>query len=326
MKKSILILFLLSLITFTASSQTLNSFSEGKKQYEEIPNFTLDYSLDSLLMVKNYPAFLSKIYSKNRVALHPKELYSAAAYFDEINQPDSTYIYLSAFLNVATDDRSILFHDHFLNLKENNTYWPLIINQIEKNYLKVIPDVENKELALQIFYLSIEKYRIELPYADLSLQQMDSITNKRKLDQHRKVNITKTMDAIIEKYGFPTMQMVGKFAVYQSYDILNYTNRLTKQYPEIQKAYLKKGIEPGLYAQITDKYLVLKGKKQMYGTIFKNGGTKYDQKYPGAFILSPVENFKELNQRRLEMGLTTIEEYVVQHKNENLVIPEEYYK
>lgn len=326
MKKSILILFLLSLIIFTATSQTVNSFSGGKKQYEEIPNFTLDYSLDSLLVVKNYPAFLSKIYSKTRSALHPKELYSAAAYFDEINQPDSTYSYLSAFLIVATDDRSILFHDYFPNLKKNNTYWPLIINQMEKNYLKVIPDVENNELALQIFYLSIEKYKTELPYAEISLHQIDSLTKNRQLNQQRKENIMKAMDAIIKKYGFPTMQMVGKFAVYQSYDILNYTNRLTKQYPEIQKAYLKKGIEPELYAQITDKYLVLKGKKQMYGTIFRSGESKYDQKYPGAFILSPVENFKELNQRRLEMGLNTIEEHVEKHKNENLVIPEEYYK
>lgn len=326
MKKSILILFLLSIITLTASAQTINSFPVGKKQYEEIPNFTLDYRLDSLLVIKNYPLFLNKIYSKNRAALHPKELYSAAVYFDEINQPDSTFSYLSAFLNVAADDRSILFHDYFSNLKKNNTYWPLIINQIEKNYLKEIPHVENKELALQIFYLSIEKYRTELPYTELTLHQIDSLTKKGELNQQRKENIIKAIDGIIEKYGFPTMQMVGKFAVYQSYDILNYTNCLTKQYPEIQKAYLKKGIEPELYAQITDKYLVLKGKKQMYGTIFRSGGTKYDQKYPGAFILSPVENFKELNKRRLEMGLNTIEEYVEQHKNENLVIPEEYYK
>jgi hypothetical protein len=326
MKKSILILFLLSLITLTASAQIVTYLIVGKKQYEEIPNFTLDYRLDSLLVVKNYPAFLSKIYSKDRAILHPKELYSAAVYFDEINQPDSTFSYLSAFLIVATDDRSILFHDYFPNLKKNNTYWPLIINQLEKNYLKEIPDIENKELALQIFYLSIEKYRTELPYTELNLYQIDSLTKKGELNQQRKENITKTMDAIIEKYGFPTMQMVGKFAVYQSYDILNYTNRLTKQYPEIQKSYLQKGIEPELYAQITDKYLVLKGKKQMYGTIFRSCGTKYDQKYPGAFILSPVENFKELNKRRLEMGLIAIEEYVIQHKNENLVIPQEYYK
>jgi len=325
MKKSILFLFVLSLITLTAFSQTGKPKTEGIKHYEEIPNITLDYRLDSLLVVKNYPAFLNKIYSKNRAALHPKELYSAAVYFDEINQPDSTFSYLSAFLKVAADDRSILFHDHFPNLKKNNTYWPLIINHIEKNYLKEIPNVENKELALQIFYLSIEKYRTELPYANLSLQQWDSITNKGKLNQQRKENIIKTIEGIIEKYGFPTMQMVGKFAVYQCYDILNYTNLLTKQYPEIQKAYLQKGIEPELYAQITDKYLVLKGKKQLYGTLFRTG-TKYDKKYPGAFILSPVKNFKELNKRRLEMGLNTIEEHVEQHKNENLVIPEEYYK
>lgn len=325
MKKSILILLLLSLITITASSQTVNTFSVGKKQYEEIPNFTLDYRLDSLLVVKNYPAFLNKIYSKDKSALHPKELYSAAVYFDEINQPDSTFSYLSIFLKVAADDRSILFHDYFPNLKKNSTYWPLIINQIEKNYLKEIPDVENKELALQIFYLTIEKYRTELPYADLSIQQWDSITKKGKLNQQRKENIINAINGIIEKYGFPTMQMVGKFAVYQSYNILEYTNQLVKYYPEVNQAFLKKRIEPELYAQITDKYLMLKGKKQLYGTLFRTG-TKYDKKYPGTFILSPVKNFKELNKRRLEMGLITIEEYVKQHKNENLVIPEEYYK
>lgn len=325
MKKSILFLVLLSLITLTAWSQTGKPKTEGTKHYEKTPNFTLDYRLDSLLIAKDYPAFLNKIYSKNRAALHPKELYSAAVYFDEINQPDSTFSYLSVFLNVATDDRSILFHDYFPNFKKNNTYWTMIINQIEKNYLKEIPNVENKELALQIFYLSIEMYRTELPYADLSLQQWDSITKKGNLNQQRKENIQKKIDDIIEKYGFPTMQMVGKFAVYQSYNILEYTNQLVKYYPEVNKAFLKKGIEPELYAQITDKYLMLKGKKQLYGTLFRTG-TKYDKKYPGAFILSPVKNFKELNKRRLELGLITIEEYVKQNKNMNFVIPKEYYK
>ena len=80
--------------------------------------------------------------------------------------------------------------------------------------------MENKELALQIFYLTIEKYRTELPYADLSIQQWDSITKKGKLNQQRKENIINAINGIIEKYGFPTMQMVGKFAVYQSYNIL----------------------------------------------------------------------------------------------------------
>jgi hypothetical protein len=326
MKKLILILLLHSFFSFIAFSQTGKTRIFWNKHYEEYPSLIQDYIKDSLLVVKNYPAFLNKIYSKNVDSLKPKELYWTAAYYDEMNQPDSVFHYLSIFFDVASDDRSILFYDHFPNLKKNSPYWQKVVGQIEKHFLMEIPDVENKDLALKIFYLSVEKYRIGLPYAELSLQQFDSLVKKGEINFKRKERFIDEMDSIIELYGFPTIQMVGNFAAFQSYDILHHSNSLIKYYPEVKKAYLKKGVDPELYAMMTDRCLMLSGKKQIYGTQFRSGGTKYNKKYPGACILSPVKKIKELNKRRLELGLNTIEEYAEQHKNENFVIPKEYYK
>jgi hypothetical protein len=278
------------------------------------------------LVVKNYSAFLNKIYSKNVDSLKPKELYWTAAYYDELNQPDSVIHYLSIFFEVAPDDRSILWYNHFPNLKKNPQYWSMVVNQIEKHFLMEIPDVENKDLALKIFYLSIDRYRLGLPYAELNVQQLDSLVKIGEMSYFDTPQYNIEMDSIIELYGFPTIQMVGNFAAFQSYDILHHSISLKKYYPEVKKAYLKKGVDPELYAMMTDRYLLLKGKKQIYGTQFRSGGTKYNKRYPGSCILSPVKNIKELNKRRLEMGMSTIEEYVEQNKNMNFVIPKEYYK
>ncbi|HPS72158.1 MAG TPA: hypothetical protein PLM70_07880 [Bacteroidales bacterium] len=326
MKKSILILSLLILMSFYAISQSGKTRIYWNKHYEEYPSLIQDYIKDSLLIVKNYSAFLKKIYSKNVDSLKPKELYWTAAYYDELNQPDSVIHYLNIFFEIAPDDRSILFYDHFPNLKKNSPYWQKVVSQIEKHFLMEIPDVENKDLALKIFYLSIDRYRSGLPYAELNVHQLDSLVKIGELSYFDAPQYNIEMDSIIELYGFPTIQMVGNFAAFQSYDILHHSRNLIKYYSEVKKAYLKNGVDPVLYAMMTDRYLLLKGKKQIYGTQFRSGGTKYNKRYPGACILSPVKNIKELNKRRLEMGMSTIEEYVEQNKNMNFVIPKEYYK
>ena len=80
MKKPILIILLLSMMSFSLISQTGKTRIYWNKHYEEYPSLIQDYIKDSLLIVKNYSAFLKKIYSKNVDSLKPKELYWTAAY------------------------------------------------------------------------------------------------------------------------------------------------------------------------------------------------------------------------------------------------------
>ena len=129
---------------------------------------------------------------------------------------------------------------------------------------------------------------------------------------------------IIEKYGLPTISMVGSFASDQFFFILQHTELeiIEKYYPKVKKAWEKGDYDSIDYAMLTDRLLMFKGNDQIYGTQIVMR-TDHD-KYPNKHILYPVKDFKNVNKRRKKMGFKeTVEEYV---KRRNAIIPEEYYK
>ncbi len=96
---------------------------------------------------------------------------------------------------------------------------------------------------------------------------------------------------IIQQYGYPTSKMVGADGMksfwllvqHQDFDL------------ELQESCLKNcdfALQEQAY--LTDRICVNSGKKQIYGTQFN----------------SPIEDEKNVNEKRSKMGLSTIEEYL----------------
>lgn len=105
---------------------------------------------------------------------------------------------------------------------------------------------------------------------------------------------------IIEKYGYPMQKLIGKDAInsfwlliqHQDYDL------------DLQENCLKYcDFEPKDYAHLTDRVLMNKGEKQIYGTQFKLISK-------GKITLYPVKDRKNVNKLRKQAGLENLEDHI----------------
>jgi hypothetical protein len=112
------------------------------------------------------------------------------------------------------------------------------------------------------------------------------------------------VESIISQYGWLGKSMIGSKANVALFLVIQHSNLETqkKYYPLLEKSVLAGESRPSDQALMLDRILMWSGKKQIYGTQLvpdDNGGLKF----------YPIENELEVNQRRKQIGLSTIEEY-----------------
>ena len=116
---------------------------------------------------------------------------------------------------------------------------------------------------------------------------------------------TKVMKQIVTEIGLPTISKVGESASYSAWLVVQHSPDL-----EFQKEYLrllkenKADVNPQNIAYLEDRVLMYEGKPQIYGTQLRLN--KETQKYE-PYETVDIEN---VNTRRKEVGLETIEEYL----------------
>ena len=111
--------------------------------------------------------------------------------------------------------------------------------------------------------------------------------------------------SIIEKCGMPTLKEVGQRRMDAVWLGLQHsTEEIRKKYfPQIEKAVKNGDLSTSQYALMKDRMLMDEGKPQIYGSQIENGK------------LYKLENPKTVNERRKEMGMEPIEDYL---KNFNI--------
>ena len=111
--------------------------------------------------------------------------------------------------------------------------------------------------------------------------------------------------SIIEKCGMPTLKEVNQRQMDAIWLGLQHsTEEIRKKYfPQIEKAVKNGDLSKGQYALMKDRILMDEGKPQIYGSQIKNGK------------LYKLENPETVNERRKEIGMEPIEDYL---KNFNI--------
>ena len=116
---------------------------------------------------------------------------------------------------------------------------------------------------------------------------------------------TRKLRQIIKKYGFPNAGLIGLDVVGDVFTIIIHSPSIDFQKENLP--YLRLAAQTNQYikpeiALLTDKILVAEKKPQIYGTQFRTeDGKMYLQK-----TIEP----EKLNERRAEMNLPTMEEYM----------------
>ncbi len=269
---------------------------------------------DSFYEAGDYQKSIANSLQNDNLSYH--DLYSIAQCYALLNKSDSAYLYLNRFIDeISFDCRVVLIDDDFEILRKNNTEWAKITEKIESKFLDSLTISANKEYALSLFRLGVE--RMKYSYFDVSFDKSEKLSTNQIWKKQSKA--IKDFDKLVRKYGFPTQSLVGDDALYTSIEIILHPPIKEKNYLMLQKAFEEGEYLPAHYAWITDRWLTQNGKLQLYGTIFSQ-----EQNADGSIksVLLPVEDFSNLNKRRAEIGLQTIEEDLKVFGGK---IPDEYY-
>jgi hypothetical protein len=164
--------------------------------------------------------------------------------------------------------------------------------------------IKNPELAKFIDSLAIEDQR---PY--LRIQNGEITTEQAEKDfqaatRRNYVHLKK----IVEEHGFPSFELVSQTSSHNFWMMVQHSDFDVKFQKKVLKLMLKEVKKQNAsaqdYAYLVDRVKINTGEPQLYGTQFmvKDVNKGYE--------LKPVYKPEELNQRRKEMGLPPIEEYL----------------
>lgn len=246
-----------------------------------------------------------------RVLLEEKPVhfgaYNVAAAYAVDRQIDSAFKYL--FLSLLTDTTVLACRDpYFLPLRGDKRWAQFVDSAIAVVRASNPNPVANLPLARVLWDLGAwdQAYYYEIDIAEKKLGR-DSPVAAALWDMKAEVNRRNAhlLDSVIAIHGWPSIPMVGYFGSQTAFLIVQHSD-LDRQlkYLPIVKALCDSGdVDSEDYAMMYDRVQVFQGKPQRYGTQLT-----VDEK-TGLHSFFPIEDEKNVNKRREEMGLGPIEDY-----------------
>ena len=158
----------------------------------------------------------------------------------------------------------------------------------------------NKKLAEYILKMAEKDQRIRKE----ALKNKNKNKARLKILRTDKKNFLKAKK-IIEKYGWPTFDLIGKRASRAFWLVVQHADTDVNFQKECLN-FLKRAVKenqafPQNEAYLTDRVLINQGKKQKFGTQLKVKNNK--------LVFSPISDKKNVNKRREKYGLNSLEEY-----------------
>jgi hypothetical protein len=161
----------------------------------------------------------------------------------------------------------------------------------------------NRDEALRQELLQMVKEDQEARMVIIKTPVPDASDLRKIADIDRK-NTTR-MKEIIDKHGWPGKSLVGKDGANAAWLLVQHADKdhgfQKRCLPLLQRAVKAQEASAANLAYLTDRVLVGENKKQVYGTQFRMADGKW-QPYP-------IEDEKNVDERRKEVGLPTLAEY-----------------
>jgi len=161
-------------------------------------------------------------------------------------------------------------------------------------------------------YKSIADIIVGLKNADLKLR--DRLIQNKQLAKGYNEEMEKlhnsnaeTLDEIIERIGYPTIDKVGKEANEAAWLVIQHSigkpDFMKKCAKLLEHAVIENKANPINLAYLSDRIAVFEGKAQLYGT-------QFDWDENGELSPQKFDDLIKVNQRRKSIGLNTLEEQI----------------
>lgn len=248
-----------------------------------------------------------------------ESFYQIAVNYAKLGKLDLMFKFLNYYVDKSNDDRLVLADRAFTDVIKITPEWKQIKRKIENKFIESQEGVVDTAQALRLFYLSIDyslygdfKDLLELPSTDFEKVDEYQFFQGDKfdtllLDHSRKY--TGSFIEILNSKRFPIEHYAGRYCEEFAYFLLHKIVISKTEMDAIETQFKNGQFDPTSYAVLKDRFLVLFGKKQMYGTQYQ---WKTDEKTKTSYKqLRPIEDEKNVNLRRAEMKFdTTVEEYM----------------
>ena len=301
-------------------------------------NFTNEYSkfiskADSLYTLKEYgksTAEYTKAFKSNNWKGSVNDRYNASCTWALAKVADSAFYHLN---RIATKgnymDYEHIIKDSDLISLHNDKRWKLVLELIKGNKDKYEKNL-NKPLVAKLdsIHDDDQKYRLELSEIQkkYGFESAEQKAQWKIINSKDSINLIKITD-ILDKFGWLGSEIVGQKGNSTLFLVIQHSDQKTQErYLPMMREAVKKGNAQGNnLALLEDRVALGQGKKQIYGSqISRNLETNL-------FYVMPLENPESVNERRAQVGLILIEDYVSywkikwsveEHKKDLLLIEE----
>lgn len=300
----------LSLICILSLLFTISSFAQDKMM---IINGDTIYILeptkgDKLIEkgdVKGAIAAYRKEFKKNPV----RTAYNFACAFARNNQPDSAFKYLNYEIQHDSGYAHLCLTDpDFISLRRDKRWDSLRVSVLLIVKIKHGGELKNIALAAKLWDMMAwdQAYYNEIFFAEKELGMNSPVVSALwELKERINIENQRTLDSIINVNGWPKISDVGHMGSTTAFLIVQHsTLELQEKYlPTIKSLCEQNEADWQSYALMYDRVQIGLGKPQLYGSqLTWNQAT-------GKMEFYPIEDEANVNKRRTEMGLGTIEEY-----------------
>ncbi len=305
--KKINILIVCFVITFSVFAQ-----QKGCRINIVNPKYFLE-EIDSLRTQKQYDSIIKILIGKvekDTITLFP--YYQLACFYSLKGDTIKSFNYLYKSIIKGAPSEDILSDSDFEELKKTHQ-WSLLTDTLIYQYIKQYPKITNKELSIKLWLMGIEDQRTRAlggnykkKYPPKGDKEWKNINKQFRKETKERANF---ILSLVKQGKWPTYSEVGEKAADAALFIVQHcdNNKLyRKAFPLLKNAVETKEASGENYALMLDRYLVNKGKKQIYGTQLY----RYQRKGVWSDIqFRPIEDEENVNARRKAVGLGTIEEY-----------------
>lgn len=237
--------------------------------------------------------------------------YKAACTYARIGNIDSAYYNLFRIADKGGwSEYDFLISDSDLFVLHSDARWNSLVNKVRKNKAEVESHL-NKPLAqeLEKIFDDDQKYRLLVDSAEkVSAKnpvRMDSLRNVIRAYDSK--NLSRVIE-LLDKYGWLGIDDVGRKGNQALYLVILHSDPATrKKYLPIMREANERGkAAASELALLEDRVLLDEGKNQRYGSQLKFNPDN------GMYELYPIDDPAGVNERRQEMGLAPLEDYLRQ--------------
>jgi len=291
---------------------TLTSLSYGQKDMTEYNLYVT--KADSLYDAKDYKASAKAFqlaFDSNDGKGVPRDRYNAACSFALSGETEKAFyhlLYCSTHPKIKYKNYDHITTDSDLSSLHENVLWEKLILEVKANKDEYEKDFDKPLVAiLDSIYQSDQGYRRQIG----EIEEKYGRDSKEMMEHWKFINETDSINLIqikeiLDERGWLGPNVVGNrgnstiFLVIQHADLETQINYL----PMMREAVQLGNARASSLALLEDRVALRQDKRQIYGSqIGRDPET-------GEFYVSPLIEPEKVNDRRAEVGLSSIEDYI----------------